>query len=1255
MNFFANSDKKRQTLIVLLIVSVITLVALIIFFGNKYINFKQDFTETTPKFTDTRPPSPSPTPPRDSQIFKELEDKIFTGVEPFEFSKEELEALNILLSLEINNPILESNEKLRIIREIYDDLKRLSDAYKHNKDGPHLATLSAEDIISLQNLSAKKVSCFQAIRKELEEKNSLNPKITTMILEPQIPQSLLGLKNKIFIETGPLDLTEEELENMVNLFLNLKDDDPLFQGKEKLLFIQDLSQDLRRAISAYKVINGNILNLRDLSPEAIKSFQNLSAIKVSCFQEIRDSLKSVSKSKSEINPKIPDLPLNENLNSVSLPARETKGRPIFDYKLDDSFMSVLSTHFPNFSSYYQILSRSSFNLRELLLAIPKAQKYSEANHPRSRRLAADAFEMMLFEKFFTISSFELQNNPCELFNLFEANFGFLLKFSRIHTLLSRNILYSTTTRTLSRFWDLDALTYSCCSFLKTFMDNYFLLDYFSDMDNSNSLKSTETFKVLFKLIEKFYNKIFSRTLASFPEFSFVRYEFPAFFRYWKFSYLQDNERKDLLSSSSELNFDYLKVRLLASIMRRKLSHGEISLVPLIYWTANFRHSQKLNVEFLASLSDARDVVLIMICCHVGLSLFEKEMLAKALYKEKNWFLHHNFFSVFNFIHYFLYNSIPLELFRSEDLIEWNVWNSHFYQVVRRLQDFNKPIFSNLLKQVVYLGKQQQSIHAVRISFEKELEESFKIVDLSSNLSIAKLPVIGPLERLKSKCHTENGIDYAEALKLKFNDEIPTWIIDMINNYTCFISTFTNNYMPSSHFNLSKNLSLISFQDMQAFQDSVGKSSPRGGVVDFFTSLNFFIELETSRLPLKKIQPPTSPEIDLDEKSLKRISPLATCFTNWNFDLECNRLASTTLSNKFGVSREAFVDRFKNYFNGIQVNGTPPDLVAVEYAKFEVSYSLKNEFWSERHDFVKAIHKLFLPLNINSWVNYWGFLVWECFKLVDVQSDLTRRFPQLKINVFAGVHLKAKFISGESELSAMKAFDNLFRLLERLVDSKPKDTIGSKEILQRVLFCSFLFCKTEFKEKNRIVSLVHDSNLYGDFYYNLRTSFSNYFYSKPKDFESSFANLFEKIRRRINYENLSIDPVQAMAFGREIQINAAADSISSYFMQVFVQMVPFRNVKEQDRSVLLDSKKNVLEILLNLAKTIPPQNTGLTISFGARYSISLMTRIDFQTHPMEPFFKNFFNRLDVAYKKGLDLEPIINNFVNTELQPLIPTE
>jgi hypothetical protein len=82
-----------------------------------------------------------------------------------------------LISLESCDPIFQNSEKLQTIRKISEDLIIASKAYSNIKGSLgslNLSILNPEDIKSFKNLSGNKVSCFQAIREQIDRKASLN-------------------------------------------------------------------------------------------------------------------------------------------------------------------------------------------------------------------------------------------------------------------------------------------------------------------------------------------------------------------------------------------------------------------------------------------------------------------------------------------------------------------------------------------------------------------------------------------------------------------------------------------------------------------------------------------------------------------------------------------------------------------------------------------------------------------------------------------------------------------------------------------------------------------------------------------------------------------------------------------------------------------------------------------------------------------------------------------------------------------------
>jgi hypothetical protein len=102
--------------------------------------------------------------------------------------------------------------------------------------------------------------------------------------------------------------------------------------------------------------------------------------------------------------------------------------PNMDFRLDNSFKSELKECFPNFKSCYRILLKPKVDLKELLQTLWTAEKYTMQKEYK-RQPAVANFILNLREKFFSICSFKLKNDPNDLFNLFREDLKLLLVFT----------------------------------------------------------------------------------------------------------------------------------------------------------------------------------------------------------------------------------------------------------------------------------------------------------------------------------------------------------------------------------------------------------------------------------------------------------------------------------------------------------------------------------------------------------------------------------------------------------------------------------------------------------------------------------------------------------------------------------------------------------------------------------------------------------------------------------------------------------
>jgi hypothetical protein len=1264
MVILSSKDRKKNVVLVILIVFAITSVTLLIAYGIKYFSKPED-SETITKPNIQEPLSPlntpkvpllsesqvSPEPPKDSPILPGLQALPLLPKDPSEPQIPPVPQLfteppkDILIPSEAQTP-----------PELPKDPPILSEP-QTSPDPPKIPSVISEPELPPQF-----------------------PKMPPILLGTQVPQVFLDLEKKIFTERGPLELSEEELQGL-ELLSSLKDDDPFFKdilsslkddyplhkytpsslknddpilrSKKRCLTIRKLYKDIKIAIDAYENIKKGdiILKLPTLSPEAINSFWNLTAEGVSCFKFIRYKLQ--------------ESPTESSANDS-----QTKMLQILDFRLDDFFESKLySSQFPNFPSFYKILLRPSFildDLKELLFTFPIAKKYSK--HNPSIGSASRVFEIFLFEKFFAIASFELENNPCDLFNLFKADFNLLLMFTCLSESFSN---FGNSSIRDEEFLETlrDALTsdkstwvFRSYSFLKHLMNSFFLPDLSSEIFNQTSFKNEKTYRALLDLIEKFHSNF--SILHIDPE-----YDLPIFIKYWRFSFAKEPDKSFLLSES-ETNFDSIKSRFLAS--QRKQQTDNFYLIPIIYWSLNFRLPQNFNMEFLAFLSDPRDIILIMICSHPILCFKEKDHLVKFMYTEKEWFFHKEFFDIFAYTQYSLYNSIPFELIRKElrkeDLNEWHIWNSHLHRIVERLQKINKIFFPGLLKQATSLHRRQLEVQKIRRSYKRKFETLLGNVDLNAKPVVILKPFFQLLEELKEK-NIKEYIDYSNCLELQLPDTYK-WLVAIANNLIGLIS-----YPNNSHLKIScdSHLSLTSFEELKILYDSSESStSKKKGIFDLFENMNRIIEMENTRLAPKDIKIPILKSIseDLDKTTHNRITSYkeglsnvfsyleCSRFLNFTFDLECSHFSSSKLLEKFGVNKEDFLYFFELYFrkfpqvvHGLQklLDANP---LVVEYGKIEISYFLKFNFWSKKTAFFSMVENLCRTQNFPTMLGYWDSFVLNFKDLLNEQCELAEMHPNLKINVFAGINLSAKVIRNDNDRSVLNTINNLFRFLERLVDlHKPKVQI--KEMLEKVLLFPLLFRRTEFKSQRLPVYPFETSKLYEDIYSKLREYFSKYFFSqKPTGFDLALFNVFRNVKKHINEKNLPLDPCQVMIIGREKQAKDLF-AFDNCVYTIFKELKYFQN-PEQNKSSLEEALDCIQYELKELVKD-SQQFQGLVISFNAVYDKNLSEHPNLLPLQMQPCLRQLFLSLDEAYYRGEDLMQIINNFVDTQLKPHIPKD
>jgi hypothetical protein len=526
--------------------------------------------------------------------------------------------------------------------------------------------------------------------------------------------------------------------------------------------------------------------------------------------------------------------------------RQYKGFPKMDYRLDDPVEVECNKSVPNFKSLYQILLKPQVDLKELLQNLWTVEKYTMQKGYKPQP-AVFSFILNLREKFFSICSYKLKNDPNELFNLFKRDreLTLLLIFTGLSWPKYNLGLLSAIlddgffhTGYLSHTF---YVSYDSLFFLKSLMDKYFLSDiYFSENDQ---IPNKESCRSLLFLIEKLLSMVSALNQNQNPPIRrrppqqemFFEKELPAFINYWK---LSQNKESEKLYISNQTDFEFLKSRFVNSI-KSNSAQTSLYLIPLIYWSVNFRFSKKFKIELLASFSDIQNVVLIMICSNANLSFRSKRRYAKHLYSDPLWYYRSEFFYFFEYLLCSLFDSIPLELLRKNDLSDWIIWRSYFDTVAKRLQKFDKVVFSSLTNQVNFLQERQISIQSVRQSYKEQFEKLLENIDPdpSANLGDSLKLVFELLKQMREKCE-KDSIDYSEGLKL--DGKLPSWLLHLANSLICFVSSSFNIFDLKFPFEEQ----VCSLKDIQTFYESIVKSLGKKGFYGLFNNLNvLLVEME----------------------------------------------------------------------------------------------------------------------------------------------------------------------------------------------------------------------------------------------------------------------------------------------------------------------------------------------------------------------------------------------------------------------------
>ena len=883
--------------------------------------------------------------------------------------------------------------------------------------------------------------------------------------------------------------------------------------------------------------------------------------------------------------------------------------PEMDFKLDSEELFLYSVmtkvgHYPKAARDYQILL-TSYNLRELYDSYLNAYRA----HLRIRtvvalekvHLAVQKLAASLCHKFFTIFSYKLKWNPCGLFKLFhsEQNLSLLLTFA----FESFNSQYAKKTIVLNAFIVLDKyldksdnensfdskfrVAYSALSFLKPFIDKYYLPDL--STDEADEWRNLETYKSLFPAMEKIYLKMVSFTKnrpigRDFTPKSKTFYDdMHCFFKFWKSSLDIPIKRSDF-SFKSKANFVNLKDRFLISL-RRNDANAKTFLVPLIYWCLNFTHPRNFDIRFFSSLSDPnlsdpRDIILIILCSRSTCSLESRFAFAKKLYSNHTrWFLSAKSFEFFEYVRFFFFDRIPSNLFRKSDS-DWDDWHKHFKTVIDNLAFFNSHAFESLSRQVLCLNVREVVIHETTLLFKQRIKDAANKICLPIASEGDLAPVFTIFEELLEK-NTQVQNDYSADLALSGDN----WLFDLLNGLGRYISACLDSNLSEelSYDTAKRVICSLANKEMSELRASVTISRKKKGIFKFFSTFDSLIKtVEKQDLGENTLLNCVTERVNYKFPSFSQW-PNYNIYTDWSYDIKCKKIDSVDLLKIFDLQKKSeFIEVATKYFEGNEDANSlakklplklaevaePIESLVIEFGTEEVLFNTKSDFWSGLESYTVKFLRLFRSLSYFNLLHSWVSFLEEILSLLKCQEAIELKYPRLKINLFNGVTMSAKVIEDENMQSVVSTMNNLFRLLEHFVDLKfnreqveelsrerirelRKEMIG--EFLQKAMFIPFLFRPTEFTDPTRVGTFIETIDWYDIFF---RTRYSNNYrghYDKycegiyelyyqfkdgyqpktPKTFDSELIHLFELIRKLIYRREIPLDPAQFMAFGRKM--------------------------------------------------------------------------------------------------------------------------
>ena len=593
------------------------------------------------------------------------------------------------------------------------------------------------------------------------------------------------------------------------------------------------------------------------------------------------------------------------------------------------------------------------------------------------------------------------------------------------------------------------------------------------------------------------------------------------------------------------------------------------------------------------------------------------------------------FEFFEYVRFFFFDRIPSNLFRKSDLSDWDDWHNHFKTVIDNLTCFNSHAFESLSRQVLCLKNREVGIHETTLSFKQRIEDTAINIcrPIASEGDLA--PVFTIFEELLDR-NTKDQNDYSADLALSSDN----WLFDLLNGLGRYISACLDSNLSEkfSYDTAKRVICSLALEEMSKLRTSVTNSRKKKGIFKFFGTFDsLFMTTFRDLPPLVEKQEDSGENILLNNVT-ERVNFMDS--SDWPHSIE-------------------YADWAYSIKNDIK----------------KVSFDIKAAFWSGRTFCILKFLRLFRSQTyfnlLHSWIDFLG----EISSLLKYQEEINWKYPYTKINIFTGVTMCAKVIEDENKQSVELTMNNLFRLLERIVDLKSSKE-QFEEFLQKAMFIPFLFRPTEFKDPTRDVSFIETVNWYDIFYEHkyinyYRGQYDKYGYlsgqfkesykpEPPKTLDSEFVHLFELVRKLIYRREMPLDPAQFMAFGRNMTGELLfEDQVKPTYINKWYRRVI--SIIESLLEAPSDTSNNDLVVITSnlksaLASLVPPKfteifrNMRFPLFSGHILKWVVRGRFTVEKYPILQKFSKLFLRLDEAFFLGGKIDPIIDQFIKTELLP-----